>query len=395
VCHRESDQYYQCCPPDLHGCGAAFFAPYKNPDAVVPVVELAATSPTMPEAYSVTLAWTQQTDSGAQHFKVIRWYDLNAQKYRADTYSSVTGKRMEEVLELPATMHKRFSHDLQIGGCREQPDQSRIDGFIPVLSGSDVKVEDDTVAGTKAKKYTKKFAGYTVSVWFASGDSKVADGAPLQLYNSYNEEQKVQVGGIIRISNYDTKFDSDTIFALPEPCTHPATPAPAEPTPPPTPSNKHWSRDWSRTTGCGCVHTEWTGVYTSEAACMDTECKPPKVADIVITNNNENSNGVTSSVDPSSCLHDKNPECQRFDNKTPQSFVDVVSIPCGAGLTDPDFKANVGSQVTLKVTVPPHDCREVSLVCTEKGSQWQISKCPTVAESTQQHRSIRGRVEQQ
>jgi hypothetical protein len=34
VCHRESDQYWQCCPPDLHGCGAAFWTPYQNPETI-------------------------------------------------------------------------------------------------------------------------------------------------------------------------------------------------------------------------------------------------------------------------------------------------------------------------------------------------------------------------
>jgi hypothetical protein len=38
ICHRESDQYWQCCPPDLRGCGAAFWDPYKNPEAVQPAV---------------------------------------------------------------------------------------------------------------------------------------------------------------------------------------------------------------------------------------------------------------------------------------------------------------------------------------------------------------------
>jgi hypothetical protein len=209
VCHRESDQYYQCCPPDLRGCGAAFFAPYKNPDAVVPVVELAATS---------------------------------------TPYS----------------------------------------------------------------------------------------------------------------------------------------------TPPPTPSNKLWSRDWIHRSGCVCVQPqpaltpadrEFIRVYTSEAACMDTECKPPKVADIVITNNNENSNGVN----PYSKIISKWSE--RIDNKTSKSEESTVS-----------HKTTACGQSTLKVSVPPHGCKEVTLTCTEKGAQWQVSKCPkatTVAESTQQHRSIRGRVEQQ
>jgi hypothetical protein len=34
VCHRESDQYWQCCPPDLHGYGAAFWTPYQNPETI-------------------------------------------------------------------------------------------------------------------------------------------------------------------------------------------------------------------------------------------------------------------------------------------------------------------------------------------------------------------------
>ena len=37
VCHRESDQYWQCCPPDLHGCGAAFWTPYQNPETIMQV----------------------------------------------------------------------------------------------------------------------------------------------------------------------------------------------------------------------------------------------------------------------------------------------------------------------------------------------------------------------
>jgi hypothetical protein len=39
ICHRESDQYWQCCPPDLHGCGAAFWIPFKNPKADKPAVQ--------------------------------------------------------------------------------------------------------------------------------------------------------------------------------------------------------------------------------------------------------------------------------------------------------------------------------------------------------------------
>jgi len=38
ICHRESDQYWQCCPPSLAGCGAAFWTPYKNPKAAKPAV---------------------------------------------------------------------------------------------------------------------------------------------------------------------------------------------------------------------------------------------------------------------------------------------------------------------------------------------------------------------
>ena len=35
-CHRESDEYWQCCPPGLAGCGGEFWTPYKNPMAIQP-----------------------------------------------------------------------------------------------------------------------------------------------------------------------------------------------------------------------------------------------------------------------------------------------------------------------------------------------------------------------
>ena len=131
-------------------------------------------------------------------------------------------------------------------------------------------VEDDVVDGVKAKKFTRALTAYTISVWFAEGDAKVADGTPLQTYNSYNEEQKVMVGGIIKISGWTTDFDHDKTFGLPGSCKHPTTPAPT-PTPPKPDDRKHWIRNWN-SSGCTCMQVTYIGTYLTKSECMSTEC---------------------------------------------------------------------------------------------------------------------------
>ena len=133
-----------------------------------------------------------------------------------------------------------------------------------------MKVEDDTVGDVKAKKYSKKFTGYSIAVWLADGNEKVKDGTPLQTYNSYNEEQKVQVKGLIRITGYTTKFDADETFALPDSCKTPLTPAPT-PKPPKPADSKHWIRDWTSST-CKCMKVAYIGTYESDSDCMSVEC---------------------------------------------------------------------------------------------------------------------------
>ena len=181
--------------------------------------------PTVPTTYGVTLTWSQELPTGVAHFKHQRWYDLKAQKYRDDTFSTSSGDKVDEVLQLPGEK-KRYDDNTETGVCSVQQDESHIDGFIKTYP--DMKVEDDTVKGVKAKKYSKDFTGYTVAVWFADGDEKVKDGTPLQTYNSYNEQQGVMVKGLTTISDYVTSFDADKTFALPDSCKTPITPAPTE-----------------------------------------------------------------------------------------------------------------------------------------------------------------------
>jgi hypothetical protein len=229
------------------------------------------TSPAMPSAYSLTLTWSMETPTNTQHFKHMRWYDLDAQKYRDDQISTSNNELTDQVIELPSSEHKKYDHNILTSTCREQPDESRIDGFVPILT--DATVEDDTVRGIAATKYTKKFAQYTKSVWF-SKDKHV----PLQVYDSYMEEQKASIGGIIRISSYSPEV-ADIAFGLPGACKHPITPEPTGPPTAPPKSQKHWIRDWTRT-DCGCQQVEWTGIYLTEATCISTECKPTKVAGV-------------------------------------------------------------------------------------------------------------------
>jgi hypothetical protein len=225
--------------------------------------------PSLPTKYSVTLAWSQVIPSGTAHFKHQRWYDLDGQRYRDDTFSTDSGLKTDEVLEFPGE-NKRYDENVQTGVCNEQPDQSEIDGFVKTYP--DMVPSDDTVGGVKAQKWSKKFTGYNVAVWFAKGDPKVADGTPLQTYNSYNEEQKVMVKGLTRITAYNTKV-SDKDFALPAACATPVTPSPT-PKPPKPADDKHWNRDWT-STECKCMKTKYIGTYKTEADCMAVEC--PKV----------------------------------------------------------------------------------------------------------------------
>jgi len=224
--------------------------------------------PAMPSQYAITLVWSQDIPSGTVHFKHNRWYDLTGQQYRDDTISTTSGIKTDEVLEFPSTDHKRYDQNVATGVCTEQPDQSEIDGFVKTYA--DMTSESVTLGGVKAMKWSKKFTGYNVAVWFAKGDAKVADDTPLQTYNSYYEEQKVIAGGITRISGYKTKFDSKTVFALPESCKTPVTPSPT-PKPPKPADNKHWNRDWT-STKCQCMKVTYIGVYATEADCMATEC---------------------------------------------------------------------------------------------------------------------------
>lgn len=230
--------------------------------------------PTMPEQYGLTLVWSQVIPSGTVHFKHDRWYDLTGQQYRDDTYSTTSGLKTDELLEFPKQASgKRYDQNIVTGVCTEQPDQSEINGFV--LTFADMTGEAVTLNGIKAMKWSKKFPGYNVAVWFAKGDSKVKDDTPLQTYNSYQEEQKVVVGGITRISGYSTKIDTKSVFALPDSCKTPVTPAPT-PKPPKPADNKHWNRDWT-SSECKCMEVKYIGTYATEADCMATEC-PKDVA---------------------------------------------------------------------------------------------------------------------
>jgi hypothetical protein len=81
VCHRESDQYWQCCPPDLHGCGAAFWAPYQNletykSDDVAVAAQNVKTASTTTATGTCDYGWRcQKTGPCYKHPTVINGYN--------------------------------------------------------------------------------------------------------------------------------------------------------------------------------------------------------------------------------------------------------------------------------------------------------------------------------
>merc|ERR1711924_22642 len=193
----------------------------------------------------MNLSWTDVRDpSQPKAFKHNRWYDLQNQIYRDDT---LEGDEVTEVIvERPAQDQRKYDWDKVRHLCTNSTFTSKIEGFI--LSYPDMEEDVDTVDGVKSSKYTKNLLQYNVSVWFSKGDSKVADGVPLQVYNSYDETQKTHKDGLTKISNFKGKVDSDD-FKLSEQCaTGSVTPAPTPVVPTPAPGDRpHLIRDWSKT----------------------------------------------------------------------------------------------------------------------------------------------------
>jgi len=225
--------------------------------------------PPMPGTYQMTLSWIDvRNPSKPQTFEHNRWYDLENQLYRDDTIQGT--EVTETIVERPGQDKRKYDWDKVRGLCTNSTFQSRIEGFVPVYPGMDVAA--DTVQGVKATKYTKNLLQYNVSVWFSKGDSKVADGIPLQVYNSYDAEQKTHAQGITKITNFKAKVEKDD-FKLSDKCEIGAvTPAPTPVVPTPSPADQpHWLRDWSRT-DCGCKKVSWTGDFKTEDLCMKTEC---------------------------------------------------------------------------------------------------------------------------
>lgn len=170
--------------------------------------------PPMPATYYMTLSWTSLLVPGKpQDFEHNRWYDLENQLYRDDT---IQGNEVTEtIVERPAQDKRKYDWDKVRGLCTNSTFESRIEGFVPVYPG--MTEEADTVNGIKSTKYTKNLLQYNVSVWFSKGDSKVKDGIPLQVYNSYDEQRKTHKGGITSITKFEPKVTADD-FKLSDKC---------------------------------------------------------------------------------------------------------------------------------------------------------------------------------
>jgi hypothetical protein len=229
-----------------------------------------ANPPPMPNAYSMTLSWTDLRTPVPTKYEHNRWYDLTNQLYRDDTIQN--GDATEVIIERPSLDQRKYDWDKVRGLCTNSTFQAKIDGFVPVFEG--MTEISEMVDGIKATKYTKNLLQYNVSVWFSKGDPKVADNTPLQVYNSYDAETKTHQYGLTKITKFNPTVDP-AIFKLSEQCsTGAVTPAPTPVVPTPSPKDQpHWLRDWSKST-CACKEVTWVGDFQTEAECMKVECPP-------------------------------------------------------------------------------------------------------------------------
>ena len=227
----------------------------------------AAAQPAMPGSYQLSLNWQQATADGKTYdFMHNRWYDITNQLYRDDTV--LAGSVTEKIIQRPTLDFCQYDYDIVRNICKNTTNAASIDGFVLFYGG--MTSESDIVDGVQATKWSKALYQYNISIWVASGDSTVADGTPIQVYNSYDEQTGTHVGGLTHITSYNTTLDKDA-FVLDAICEHPQVPTPA-PAPTPSPVDApHYLRNWASKT-CDCMKVSYTGLYQNYEDCMSVEC---------------------------------------------------------------------------------------------------------------------------
>jgi hypothetical protein len=224
--------------------------------------------PTMPDDYYVRLTWSENVANNTYQFAHLRWYDLTNQQYRDDTvnpadYSAV----YDTTLEKPASNQQLWDMDYQRGTCTTRKFVAHIDGYVQTWNNMTCALTTLQHGGAAVKsiKCTKTFVGpYDISVWWGQGDKNVADGTPLQQYNSNDEKNGFSV---VTLSDYNTSIAG--AFTVPPKCAGLVPPAPTPPAP--TPDAPHWMRDWSKT-ACSCIHVAYVAGYMTEGDCLAKEC---------------------------------------------------------------------------------------------------------------------------